>query len=692
MTLLTAIREGGGSSIFESLADAIKMESFSANLVLFGQALGEYCSAVSSDKVDTDLLTDTATAAGPLVTLLTAIREGGGSSIFTSISGAVNMTAFSTNLSLFGQALGSYCSSVGSDKVDTDLLTDTATAAGPLVTLLTAIREGGGSSIFASISGATNMAAFNANLALFGQSLSEYCSAVSGDKVNTDLLADTATAAGPLVTLLTTIRDNGGSSIFASFANAINMAAFNINLAAFGQALGMFSATAIQYRINPEAIKQTAEVAKPLVELLTTIREGGGTNIFSSLSDAINMTSFNSNLVEFAKALVAFSDKIEESYPSYYAISYATMCAKPFIDLLGELKDKKLNNITISASLADNMANFGDALTAYSNSVEGLNFDNMKAATEEASALFDIFNSLEDVDTLSKYVEALTNLGNVSSTGFGTGIANSSDEVKTAINGMLQIVIVAMNEFSIKIKTSGENAAGSYSKGFAAITDKVISVFKTVYSNVGTNTYNAMYNIGRNAGEGMVQGLRSKKNDIVAAADDLGTAAARQEQRTLRVNSPSKVFYGIFLSCGEGAVLALADSCEDVGKASDDLGNTAIKSISDAISNINMDEIDTTPVISPVLDLNNIRKNAPEINKLVGGNVMYGFDSINKTAGLKNQNRFGSNVLKAIDGLNDNLSNINSNSYVINGLNVSDANVAEVIQTLVRAMNIERRM
>ena len=49
-------------------------------------------------------------------------------------------------------------------------------------------------------------------------------------------------------------------------------------------------------------------------------------------------------------------------------------------------------------------------------------------------------------------------------------------------------------------------------------------------------------------------------------------------------------------------------------------------------------------------------------------------------------------MLKAIDGLNDNLSNINSNSYVINGLNVSDANVAEVIQTLVRAMNIERRM
>ena len=107
-------------------------------------------------------------------------------------------------------------------------------------------------------------------------------------------------------------------------------------------------------------------------------------------------------------------------------------------------------------------------------------------------------------------------------------------------------------------------------------------------------------------------------------------------------------------------------------------------------------DINTQPVITPVLDLSNISSGAASINGLFGDTQTVGvranLNAIN-TAMRANQNNQNEDVVNAIDKLRKDLNNVNTgDTYSINGVYANDDDIIEAIKSIVRAVKIERRV
>lgn len=72
--------------------------------------------------------------------------------------------------------------------------------------------------------------------------------------------------------------------------------------------------------------------------------------------------------------------------------------------------------------------------------------------------------------------------------------------------------------------------------------------------------YDVMYKIGTEGGDGLADGLLSKKSAVTRAAEAIATAAANATKKVLDINSPSKVFEYFGEMSGEGYALGMEDS------------------------------------------------------------------------------------------------------------------------------------
>lgn len=72
--------------------------------------------------------------------------------------------------------------------------------------------------------------------------------------------------------------------------------------------------------------------------------------------------------------------------------------------------------------------------------------------------------------------------------------------------------------------------------------------------------YDVMYKIGTEGGDGLADGLLSKKSAVTRAAEAIATAAANATKKVLDINSPSKVFEYFGEMSGEGYAIGMEDS------------------------------------------------------------------------------------------------------------------------------------
>ena len=122
--------------------------------------------------------------------------------------------------------------------------------------------------------------------------------------------------------------------------------------------------------------------------------------------------------------------------------------------------------------------------------------------------------------------------------------------------------------------------------------------------------------------DGMTGGLASKAKNVAKSAWDLGKEAIANIQGAIDSNSPSKeaMYLGEFV--GDGLALGMDQRGRDVGRSGDKLGNNALSAVKGAVAGISAaldSDMATTPTITPVLDLSNVRKGAGEISGMMAG-------------------------------------------------------------------------
>jgi phage-related protein len=287
-----------------------------------------------------------------------------------------------------------------------------------------------------------------------------------------------------------------------------------------------------------------------------------------------------------------------------------------------------------------------------------------------------------------------------------------ADSVSYVINAAIDIVIAfiaGIGESLSRVVQAGWDLIVNFIDGMAESIETnmprlraaVNRLFKAIITE-GTKTLSSgisnIKEVGGNLIDGLKSGITSKLSNLWNNVKSGFQSFKDKFCDFFGIKSPSKVFkeYGEFMD--EGLVVGLNHYSNKVADSAEGVGKDAIKSMTGAISGVadmvNSD-IDSQPTIRPVLDLSDIRNGANQINGMFGMTPAVGvMSNIGSISSMMNKRQNGANadVISALKDLGSKLSGTSGNTYNINGVTYDDgSNIAEAIQTIIRAANIARR-
>ena len=268
---------------------------------------------------------------------------------------------------------------------------------------------------------------------------------------------------------------------------------------------------------------------------------------------------------------------------------------------------------------------------------------------------------------------------------------NKFDGDTTDITNYISVInsmVVTIENLSGRMQTAGRNLASSFGS-------TLVSTIRSYYSSV--------YSAGQYVVSGFINGINSKTAAAKSAARALGNATNAALKSALRERSPSKISYQFGEYYGQGLVNGMDDTSNKAEKSATNLGRSAIKGLKYAISKVSEimgDNMDTNPVITPVIDLTNVKSGGRQLNGMLT-------DMTNKSIGLSSSVSLANSVSSGmrasmevqdssvvdsiknlINTLKDNDSATMNNTFNINGTNAKEiaSEVSKILQT-----QVERR-
>lgn len=239
--------------------------------------------------------------------------------------------------------------------------------------------------------------------------------------------------------------------------------------------------------------------------------------------------------------------------------------------------------------------------------------------------------------------------------GTAEAIENNTDIFIEAMNRL----ILAMIDAGLAVlenapKLFKEAAAKIMNSGFVqGIKDKFQAVKTAVSDFINnaktaiTDKFNEWKQIGKDLLEGFIQGIKDKVSGVVDAVKNAVNSAIDKAKDVLGIHSPSKAFAEIGEYADEGLIVGLKSLASKVSSSAADVGKGALDAMSDTISNITdviNGEIDSQPVIRPVLDLSSVESGTKSINTMLSrSQAMTVGASMNKSLSVDGEFKDGSN-------------------------------------------------
>ena len=400
---------GGLVSVFTGDNDLV---NFAEQLTPFGKAMKEYSTSING--MNPDAVEASATAANAIAELANNLPNTGGlASVFT---GNNDLVDFAEQLIPFGEAMKKYSTSING--MNPDAVEASANAAMALAELAENLpNEGGFVSFF---TGDNDIATFGKNLEDFGEAMKKYSTSING--MNPDAVEASANAAMALAELAENLPNEGG--FVSIFTGDNNIAAFGENLEDFGKAMKGYSDSIDG--IEPDKISTTAEAAKTFAETIKTLSEIGTVDIkIGSFGDSL--ANFGEAMKAYGNAVSGVN--AEEIISSATAAEALVSVAKQLIfnDIFKQLAE----NPTNLSSFGSQIQPFGEAMKAYSDAVSGLDTGAVQSSSSAAESLVNVAGKLIATDVLSRFAEDTTDLTSFGNQicAFGTAMKAYSDSV-----------------------------------------------------------------------------------------------------------------------------------------------------------------------------------------------------------------------------------------------------------------------
>ena len=321
------------------------------------------------------------------------------------------------------------------------------------------------------------------------------------------------------------------------------------------------------------------------------------------------------------------------------------------------------------------------------------------------SKLKDFAENVDDSD-LDKINTAVTKIGQILGT-FKTYMSGETgfkpvqeffDSFKNIGQKAIIELITGIQDYDSVIKTGAVQSPGKTAESLlSTIKDKLVEY--TSRDKKGP-IYVAAVDAGKNLLQGYLDGLwNSELRDRIynATYDMAKNKAVQGALDGQKSKSPSKETMKIGKYFDEGYIIGIQKFSSKVYDSAYGVGNLATSGLSKSLSRIADvvdSDIDVNPTIAPVLDLSDVQAGVGYINSAFNNlqqTVGLGMIGANVDAKIQNGNDLGS----SIDQLRKSLSGATgtTNNYNINGVTYDDgSNIHDAVETLVRAVNLERRV
>lgn len=611
------------------------------------------------------LLQAIGTAIGKFVGgIIGGVAEGVTSSL---PSVATNLSNFMTNLKPFLDGISLLDASVleNAKTLTQVILTITATS---ILDALTSWLTGG-----------TSIADFGEQIAAFGVGIKKFADETSG--INPETITAAAKAGEALGNMAKNIPTKGG--LWDLIAGKNDIADFGDQLAKFGPGIKKFDEET--KGVNPETIVAAAEAGKTLGEMAKKIPTKGG--LWDLIAGENDLEDFGNQLAKFGGGVKAFSEEVKGTDLS--AVESGVSAGKSVAEMAKTLPTTGGLWQLIKGE-EGNMANFASGLITFAAAI--------KAFVQEIGDGSVVATACEHIKTFNRTLVEFTTTSLDSIT---QSVTNIDAKFISAISGMMMSGITTVIIYTPIYSQLGQLVMTSFSEGITNETENVTLSFGRVVVNALTSLtrsglYKSVKDCGKHFATGFAAGITSATTRVVSAATAMATAANNAVRSVLQINSPSKVGEANGEFYGGAFVDTVADFADKAYGAGSDMANSAIEGLKTASNIINQvleEGVDTQPVITPVLNLDEVRSGVVSLNNMFGGGQSVGLSRANSISStMKIQNGGSDDVISAIKDLRKSIENMSGDTYQINGITVDSGNeISAAFETILRAARIERR-
>ena len=653
---------------------------FAYSLIPFGEAMAQFSATVSGN-IDEGSITAAANAGKALAEMQATLPKTGG--VVRWFSGEQqNMATLGLQLVAFGTSMVAFSKTV-SGNIDEGAITAAANAGKTLAEMQATLPNTGG--VVQWFSGnKESLTTFGEGIEKFGSAMCGFSKALTaeGSGFSADTVVAAANAGKALAEMQATLPNTGG--VVQWFAgNKESLPIFAEGIEKFGSAMCGFSqALTSEGGFSSDAVTAAANAGKALAEMQATLPETGGVvQWFSGNKESLE--SFGEGIKSFGSAMCGFSQALTAEGSGFNAdtVVAAANAGKVVAEMAASIPDS-VSNLGV---LANKLEPFGTALGAFQSKISEINLELLSTA-------------------VTKIEEIVEQLSKVSSNGldkFVDSFAEAETNAASAATKMLDSTISKIESKENKFKSVGKKLTDNLIKGLKEnkkdIPKAVTGSLDDAVSDI-KESYNDFYNAGSYLVEGFASGISANTWKAEAKAKAMAEAAEEAAKEALDINSPSKVFRRVGYSVPEGFAQGIDRMGGMVKVASVAMANRAFDSTKGALSKLSRlfdGEIDTQPIIRPVVDLSDVASSVGAMNSMLNTTPSIGvLSNISAISSMMNNRQNGGNedVISAIHDLGKQISRSSGDSYSINGITYDDgSNVSDAVRTLVRAARIERR-
>ena len=491
------------------------ISKFGSELVTLGAGLAAYSAAIVG--FNAEAVIASANAATALADMTSHIpNEGGMAAWFT---GENSISKFGHELVSLGMSLAMY--SLAITGFNAEAVIASTNAAMALVDMTSKIPNEGG--MVAWFTGENSVSKFGNELIILGRNLSAYSEVITG--FNAEAVIASANAASALVKMTSNIPNEGGMVAWFTGENSISK--FGSELISLGMGLRGFSIAVSG--VNAESVVAAANAAQVLAQMTSHIPNEGG--VVSWFTGENSIAKFGTDLIALGIGLKGFSDEVTGINAEN--VTAAANAAKSLAEMAAHVPNE--GGVVAWFTGENSIANFGEKLPelgkgikGFSESVKGINPENVTAAANAAKSLAEMAdNTPGDTTKLISFGTNLIAFGsklkmyfeNMSSVTADAISASSSAlrAVKNATNGIVPSkfaeaasAIDALVKVVKKMSTIGEGAANGFSASIAKLANTNVKSMLDAFKNAGSD----MSKAGGELIQKFIDGVKKKDADM----------------------------------------------------------------------------------------------------------------------------------------------------------------------------------